>query len=55
MKELAVKMRIDKRVSKKTGNPYTMLVIEFGNGYTFETMLSNEQVYILANVLESSK
>lgn len=51
MNEVKVQMLVDRRVSKKTGNPYTMLVIQFSNGYKFETMLSNEQVYILSNVL----
>lgn len=37
------------RVSK-AGRTYQVLVIEFENGYKYETFLSNEQQYILADV-----
>ena len=39
------------RNSKKTGNDYTVLSIAFHQGYTYETFISNEQVFILGMLL----
>lgn len=39
-----------KKESKKTGNPYITLCIEFENGYVLETFLSREQDYILSGI-----
>lgn len=43
--------RIEKRVSKKSGSMYSVLVITFKNGYKFETFLNNEQVYIIGSIV----
>lgn len=40
----------EKRESKKTGNAYTVLCVEFENGYVLETFLTREQEYILNEV-----
>lgn len=40
----------EKRQSKKTGNSYVVLCIEFENGYILETFLTREQEYILNDV-----
>lgn len=40
----------EKRVSKKTGKDYVVLVLEFENGYKFESFLTNEQDFILRDV-----
>lgn len=40
----------EKRTSKKTGNPYVVLCVEFENGYVVENFLTREQEFILANV-----
>lgn len=42
----------EKRLSKKSGKEYVVLVIEFENGYKLETFLTNEQNFILADVPE---
>lgn len=42
---------IEQRTSKKSGNSYNVLIIEFENGYKFETFLNNEQYFIIANIL----
>ena len=38
-------------VSKKTGKPYSVLNIEFENGYTLEHFLTNEQKFIVGNII----
>lgn len=38
-----------KKVSK-SGNPYTVICIEFENGYIYENFLTNEQEFILKDV-----
>ncbi len=40
----------EKRTSSRTGKDYWVLCTEFENGYKLETFLTNEQVYILADV-----
>lgn len=39
----------ERRISQKKGTQYEVLVLKFGNGYTMDVFLSNEQKYILAN------
>lgn len=42
---------IQKGISKKSGNPYFSLVTVFNNGYELKTFLSNEQVFILGQIV----
>lgn len=46
MKELDVKVSIEKRTSK-AGNDYHVLVVRFKNGYKFESFLNNDQYFII--------
>lgn len=46
---------IDKRTSKKTGNAYNVLVIDFDNGYKYESFLNNEQFFIIDSILRKEK
>lgn len=39
-----------KRVSKKTGSEYEVLVIVFENDYKLEVFLNNEQQFILHSI-----
>lgn len=42
-------IKIEERISKKTGKPYKMLVIMTESGYTCELFLSNEQAFCLTH------
>lgn len=44
------KIYVKRGVSAK-GNEYAMLVIVFKNGYVYQSMLSNEQRFILSQIL----
>ena len=37
-------------VSKKTGNPYDYISIEFNGGYSIPVFLNNDQMYIVKNI-----
>lgn len=41
----------ENRISQKKGTLYQVLVLCFENGYKMDVFLSNEQQYILANVV----
>lgn len=50
MKDLSQNVKsvyIDERISSKSGKPYSMLVVEFKNGYKTEQFLNADQLYIL--------
>lgn len=47
MRELNAKTFIEKRVSKKNGGEYWVLVTKFANGYEIITFLNQDQVFIL--------
>jgi len=40
-------VRIVEKVSKKSGNPYQVLEVVFGNGYIYSNFLTQEQVFII--------
>lgn len=40
----------ENRTSKKTGNAYVVLCVEFENGYVVESFLTREQEFILKDV-----
>lgn len=42
---------IQKGIGKKTGNTYYSLVTVFSNGYELKTFLTNEQVFILSQIV----
>lgn len=42
-------------VSKKTGNPYTFLNIEFDNGYSKRVFLDNAESYMLEQIMANLK
>ncbi len=42
---------IQKGISKKNGNIYFCLITVFTNGYELKTFLSNEQVFILGQIV----
>ena len=53
MPEKTVKsMFIKNGIGQKSGKPYHSLVIDFECGYTFESFLSNEQYFILKQIVE---
>lgn len=47
-----VEIRINDKVSSKSGNPYSTLEIIFDTGYKFETFLNNEQKMLIQMALE---
>lgn len=46
-----VQAYMEERISKKSGNKYVVLVLEFENGYQTDVFLSNEQKFILQSVV----
>lgn len=44
---------ITEGISKKNGKPYSVLNIEFENGYTLEHFLTNEQKFIVGNIIST--
>ena len=46
-----VQAYMEERISKKSGNKYVVLVLEFENGYQTDVFLSNEQKFILQPVV----
>ena len=49
--KLIKEVYIQKGISKKNGNTYFSLVTVFTNGYELKTFLSNEQVFILGQIV----
>lgn len=53
MKDLSRSIKsfnIEERTSSKTGKKYSVLVATFNNGYTLETFLNQEQLFILNSI-----
>lgn len=46
-------VRVETRVSKKTNNEYTVLIVEFVGGYKVENFLNQDQQFILHTILNS--
>lgn len=51
VKKAVVEAYMEERISKKSGNEYIVLVLEFENGYTTDVFLSNEQKFILQSIV----
>lgn len=51
VKKAVVEAYMEERISKKSGNKYVVLVLEFENGYSTDVFLSNEQKFILQSVV----
>lgn len=47
-------IRVEERTSSK-GNNYSVLVIQFSNGYTFEQYLNNEQAFCIKQGLQQAE
>lgn len=43
------KWRIEERVSSKSGKPYKVIILTFGNGYELTEFLTAEQEWIICN------
>lgn len=41
----------ERRVSQKKGTEYQVLVLLFENGYKLDTFLSNEQLFIIKDIV----
>ena len=42
-----IKGRLEKRVSKKSGNEYVVLMLKFPNGYEKQVFLEQAELYML--------
>lgn len=51
VKKAVVEAYMEERISKKSGNKYIVLVLEFENGYKTDVFLSNEQKFILQSIV----
>lgn len=52
--EAIVSCHRERRVSAKKGTTYEVLVLNFDNGYKLDTFLTNEQLFILKDVVPCS-
>ena len=49
---MSTKIYLDNRVSNKTGKPYCVIIVDFGD-YKYENYLTPEQEYIIKSKLGS--
>lgn len=52
---MTVKVELVTRKSKKTGNTYTALELQFENGYTKLVFLDNAEIYMLSTLVDTAK
>lgn len=46
-------VRVERRVSKKTNNEYSVLIVEFVGGYRVENFLNQDQQFILQSLAQA--
>ena len=49
--EIKGRIYLKESVSKKTGNPYTCLEIEFPNGYVKSVFMDNSELFMMKSML----
>lgn len=52
--ETKVNIEFEKRKSNKTGGDYHVVVIEFPNGYRFESFVNSDRMYCIKSAIQFS-
>lgn len=51
LKKAVVECYVERRLSKKSGSEYEVLVLEFENGFKMDVFMTNEQKFILSTIV----
>lgn len=51
VKKAVAECFVERRLSKKSGSEYEVLVLEFENGFKMDVFMTNEQKFILSSVV----